>query len=49
MKYNHECLTKAQNGLGWGREDFSISRNKARHLGFREMIKNLSYYGKELR
>lgn len=29
-----------------GRDDFSKSRNRARHLGLRKMNKNLSYYGK---
>lgn len=42
-------LNQSSEWVGMEREDFSISRNEARHLGFREMIKNLSYYGKELR
>lgn len=35
-------LKQSSEWVGKEREDFSISRNKARHLGFREMFKNLS-------
>lgn len=33
--------------VGKEKEDLSTSRNKARHVGLKETIKNLSYYGKE--
>lgn len=35
-------LKQSSEWVGKEREDFSISRNKARHLGFGEMFKNLS-------